>query len=127
MEFSLDFGGFPQDLTITLRGVADALGARRLATDLAADPRFRPGLLILVDVTDLDTATVDDNELYADATAFIERDAAAAPGAVAIVAPDGDTFIKATHYRAYLGGSKSRREVFIDREDAIAWLRSQRR
>ncbi len=44
------------------------------------------------------------------------------PG-LAIVASDADTFAKTVHYRAHLGGSASRRRVFTNRDEALAWLR----
>jgi hypothetical protein len=126
LEFAFVFGGDPQDLTITMRGAVDAAGLRRLNDALIADPRFRPEMAILVDVTGLDTSQLDEEELFAGVGPVVERDASAPPRAVAIVAPDAETFAKAVHYRAHLGGSASRRRVFMDRDEALAWLRESR-
>jgi hypothetical protein len=123
LEFAFAFGGDPQDLTITMRGAVDALGLKRLNDALVADPRFRPGMAILVDVTELDTSRLDETQLFVGVGPVVERDAAAPPRAVAIVASDAETFAKAIHYRAHLGGSASRRRVFTDRDEALAWLR----
>jgi hypothetical protein len=126
LEFTLVFGGDPQDLTITMRGTVDAAGLKRLNDALVADPQFRPEMAILVDVTGLDTSRLDEDELFAGVGPAVERDASAPPRAVAIVAPDAATFAKAVHYRAHLGGSASRRRVFMDRDEALAWLRESR-
>jgi hypothetical protein len=80
-------------------------------------------MAILVDVTGLDTSRLDETQLFVGVGPVVERDAAAPPRAVAIVASDAETFAKAIHYRAHLGGSASRRRVFTDRDEALAWLR----
>jgi hypothetical protein len=49
------------------------------------------------------------------------------PRAVAIFAPDARTFADANLTRAHLGGSTSRRRVFVSREVALVWLDEQRR
>lgn len=125
-EFTFAFGGDPQDLTITLSGAVDAPGLKRLNDALVADPQFRPGLAILVDVTALDTSRLDEDELFTGVGPVVERDAGSPPRAVAIVVSDDETFAKAVHYRAHLGGSSSRRRIFTDRGDALAWLETQR-
>jgi len=127
LEFTFAFGGSPQDLTITLSGAVDALGLKRLNDALVADPRFGPALAILVDVTRLDTSRLDQDELFTGVGPVVERDSFAPPRAVAIVTSDAETFAKAVHYRAHLGGSASRRRVFTDRDEALAWLEEERR
>jgi len=126
LEFTFAFGGVPQDLTITLSGAVDAPGLKRLNDALVGDPRFGPGLLILVDVSGLDTSRLDEDELFTGVGPVVERDSVAPPRAVAIVAADAETFTKAIHYRAHLGGSSSRRRVFTDRAEALAWLQGER-
>jgi hypothetical protein len=126
LEFRFAFGGSPQDLTITLSGAVDALGLKRLNDALVAEPQFGPGLMILVDVTRLDTSRLDEDALFAGVGPVVERDAVSPPRAVAIVVADAETLAKAVHYRAHLGGSASRRRIFTDRDEAIAWLRKER-
>jgi hypothetical protein len=50
VRFGIEFGGEPQDVTIAIAGVADIATSLRLYIDLTADPRYRPGLLILADI-----------------------------------------------------------------------------
>jgi hypothetical protein len=127
MAYTLAFGGDPQHLTITLSGRADTAGLHRLNADLIADPRFRAGLAILVDVSELDVSDLSPEALAAVVGPVVERDWRAPPLAVAIVAPDLETFETANLYRAHLGGSRSRRQVFSNHEQATEWLEAQRR
>lgn len=127
MAYTFAFGGDPQHLTIRLSGRADAAGLHRLNADLIADPRFRAGLAILVDVSELDVSELSPEALAEAVGPVVERDWSAQPLAVAIVAPDLETFAKASLYRAYLGGSRSRRQVFSSHEKATEWLATQRR
>jgi hypothetical protein len=126
MSFELAFGGDPEDLTITLSGRADSAGLEQLNAALQADPRFKPGLAILVDVSRLDASGLTQASLIDASELVLLRDWSARPLAVAIVAPDPATFATAAHYRAHLGGTRSRRRVFADATDADAWLRQQR-
>ena len=126
MSFELAFGGDPQDLTITLSGRADPAGVRRLDAALRADPRFKPGLAILVDLTELDTSGLTQESLPGLTELVLQRDWITQPLGVAIVAPDPATFETAPLYRAHLGGTRARRRVFADATAAAAWLREQR-
>src|SRR5262249_22259671 len=127
MSFRLAFGGDPQDLVIPLSGRADPAGLSRLDDELRADPRFKPGLAILVDLSELDASGLTSEVLAETTERVLQRDWFAQPLAVAIVAPDPQTFATAALYRAHLGGTRSRRRVFTNAADATTWLREQRR
>lgn len=58
LEHIFEFGGFPQDVTVTATGVARVSDFRQLFGQLCDDPRFEPGMRILVDLSELDTSTV---------------------------------------------------------------------
>ncbi|HEY2543767.1 MAG TPA: hypothetical protein VGH92_12040 [Gaiellaceae bacterium] len=126
MQFSFEFGGEPQDLLITLSGSATPQDLRRMNADLISDPRYRTGLAILVDLSQLDASGFDDDGFRFATEPIAERDWEHPPLAIAILAPDQETFDAARLYAAYLGGSASGRAVFRTRVDAIAWLRDQR-
>jgi hypothetical protein len=51
-----------------------------------------------------------------------QRDWIYPPRAVAVVAADEEAAARQQLIRAHLGGSGSRREVFLSREEAVAWL-----
>ena len=125
MEYEIEFGGEPQDVTVTLSGRATPLGFRHLVRDLEADPRAVAEMVMLVDLSKLDTSTLSSEDLAETAEPVALRDARRPARAVAIVAPDAATSRYAQLLRAHLGGSKSRRQVFRSREEAIAWLRER--
>lgn len=126
MNYSLEFGGDPQDLTMTLTGDLDTRGIRALVEELLTHPEFRAGMLILVDLSDLDTSSMSVEEYETLIDVIATRDDLIPARATAIVAPAGRTYDDAMQHRAYVGGSKSGREVFEDRADATAWLAAQR-
>ena len=126
MNYSLEFGGDPQDLTMTLTGAVDAPGIRALVEELVAHPEYRAEMLILADLTGLDTSSISQEEYESVGDVIAGRDHRYPAKAIAIVAPAGRTFDDAVRHRAYVGGSKSHREVFRTREDATAWLAEKR-
>ena len=126
MTFTFAFGGDPQDVTIALSGRADAAGLRRLNAELIDDSRFRAGVAILVDLSELEAADFTPETLQDATESILERDWRAEPLAVAIVAPAPETFEMAGLFRAHLGGSRSKRGVFTNHAEAVAWLRDQR-
>jgi hypothetical protein len=126
VDFTIEFGGFPQDVTIVLAGPSSPLDFVRLARELNADGRSRAGMAILVDISDLDVSELDDDEMVDAIEPIAARDWAQPALAVALLAPTEPVFTTATLWRAHMGGAKSRREVFRSREYALAWLREQR-
>ncbi|HEY2072350.1 MAG TPA: STAS/SEC14 domain-containing protein [Gaiellaceae bacterium] len=126
MNYSLEFGGDPEDLAMTLTGTLDARGVRALNADLLAHPEYRAEMLILVDLSGLDTSTISMEEYESVSDLISARDHQFPAKAIAIVAPAAGTFDVATRHRAYVGGSKSGREIFQSRDDATAWLAEQR-
>jgi hypothetical protein len=127
MEFTIEFGGDPQEVTITLAGVATPEEFRRYNEERASDPRFRAGMTMLVDISALDTSQLSNDDLQALSGPMVERDLNHPPLAVAILAPNAQTFADAMHHRAHLGGASSRRGVFASRAAALDWLSEQRR
>ncbi|HEY8107744.1 MAG TPA: hypothetical protein VIC70_03515 [Gaiellaceae bacterium] len=127
MDYAIEFGGDPQDVTITLSGVATPVDFRSFIEARVLDPRFRTDMVILVDASRLDTSEMSSEALGAAMEPMIERDWHQPPLAVAIVAADARTLADAALTRARLGGRRSRRAVFTSHEEAIDWLRAQRR
>jgi hypothetical protein len=126
VEYTIEFGGDPQDVTITQRGVADLRSLRQFNADLMEHPRYRRGLLILFENSDLDLSGLSHTELQQTAIDVVERDWDLWPRAVAIIAPDTKTHAREREIVAHLGGSQSHRRVFTSRDAAVAWLREQR-
>ena len=126
MEYTIEFGGDPHDLTATLWGTADLESLRKFNAELTSNPKYRGGLLILFENSYLDLSTLSDAELEQIAADVLEREWDAPPRAVAIVTLNSETRSRLRHIVAHLGGSQSRRRVFTSREDAVAWLSEQR-
>ena len=127
MESEIAFEGIAPaaDVEITLSGVATPDEFRRFSETLAGDPHYRAGLLMLVDVSALDTSELSVEALQELTVPILERDWYHPPAAVAIIAA-GSSHADALRYRAFLGGSRSNREVFEARDDAVAWLAAKR-
>jgi len=126
VKYSLEFGGDPQDLTMTLTGAVDAAGIRAFVEELIAHPEYRAEMLILADLSGLNTSTITEEQYESVSDVIAGRDHRYPAKAIAIVAPGARTFSDAMRHRAYVGGSKSQREVFRTREDASAWLEQMR-
>ena len=127
MEFTIEFGGDPQDVTITLSGVATPGSFRRFNEARLSDERFRKGLVILLDASSLDTSQMSEVMFQEAVEPMLEREVNHPPLALAILAPDARTFKDAVLTRAHLGGVSSHRGVFASREHAVSWLSQQRR
>ena len=127
MEFESAFSdaGGPADVEIAVTGVPSAAEFARLNEQLLGDPRFRGGLKMLVDCTELDTSSVSPEDVQRLTEPMVMRDWHYPPLAVALVAPDDGTFDAARAYRAHLGGSRSNRQVFRTRGEAETWLTEQ--
>jgi hypothetical protein len=125
MEFAVEFGGEPQDVTVTASGVADVASLRRLVRTIAADERYRAGVLLLYEFGGLDMSQLSDRELELVIETVMERDWKFQPHAVAIVA-GAKTIDMARLAIAHLGGSRSGRQLFTSSDDAVAWLATMR-
>lgn len=124
-EFTFQDGDGPADVEMALRGLPTAEGFRLMNQRLTSEPRFRAGLRMLVDLSELDASGLSSEELQRLSEGVVERDFDYAPSAVAIIAPDEQTFSAVRAYRAHVGGSKSNRHLFGSRAEAIAWLEAQ--
>ena len=129
MEIEIDFrdGDGPADIEEKLSGVPTEDGFRLLNERVMSDPRFRAGMKILVDCAALNTIGLSNQDLQSFSEHMAVRDWDFPPAAVAIIAPDDQTFDAVQAYRAHLGGSKSNRQLFRTRADAVAWLEEQPR
>jgi hypothetical protein len=80
---------------------------------------------MLVDLSEFENRPVTEAEADFTVNRIAERDWDYPPAAIAVVAGE-----QAAHemmlFRARLGGSHSRRQVFTSREDAVTWLATQR-
>ena len=123
VELTIDFSEDGRRVTAALVGAVDSESIHHFNRALEADPRFRADLTILIDVTGAEISP--DPQVVARvqaATSVLHRDWLRPPRAIAFVARDEDAARELELWRAQLGGSESRRAVFLSREDAEAWL-----
>jgi hypothetical protein len=127
MEHWVEYGGGPQDATVFLAGPASVEGFQAMSEDLARDPLvYRRGAVLLIDFSRLDASAMAPDLVEVAAEPLVEQDWIAPAAAVAYLAPDQQTQRVATLFRAFLGGSSSRRMIFSARDEALNWLRHQR-
>ena len=123
MEFTIDFPpGGPADIEIAVSGRPTLAELELFNETLVSDPRFRAGMTMLVDVAGLEYADISQEELQEMSVPMSMRDWKYPSAAVAIVTPGGPTHDHLLRYRAHVGGSKSNRAVFDNRDEAITWL-----
>jgi hypothetical protein len=127
MDYTIEFGeNGPPDLTITLRGVGDPVAVARCNEEFASDPRFRSGLSMLVDLTEFKNQPLSEAQAEVTVDRVQERDWNYPVAAIAFVIADEQAAQEMMEWRARLGGSQSRRKVFMSREDAVTWLATPR-
>jgi hypothetical protein len=128
VEFEVEFkgGDGPAHVELSISGVPTTEGFRLLNERLTSDPHFRAGLRLLVDCSALDTSDLVEGEVQVLTQHVVERDWTYAPSAVALIAPTEEIARAVRAYRAHVGGSKSNRNLFTNRAEAIAWLEDQR-
>ena len=126
MQYTIEFGGYPQDVTITVTGLADAEGLVGLVRDLVGDPRFRPGMLILEDCLGIDVSQVKASDFRAQAETIIELNDKIGASRTAIIVPSPVTFGLARMSQAFGESAEIEAAVFYSRSEAVEWLASQR-
>ncbi len=123
MEYAIDFvGSGPAEAVVRLSGPLTRAAFDELTDTLTNDPRWRQGLALLVDISELDVSGLSEADVGGLTGPIVARDWDFPPRAVAIVAPDDLQFRAALAYRAYIGGSKSMRHVVRTRAEAVGWL-----
>ena len=124
VRWSIDFGGDPQDVTVTTSGAATPQGFARMNAELVEDEQFRAGMLVLVDHTDLVV-----NDLTSGGVRWISDDFSRRGDlrsmVVAIVAPRPLQFGISRMSTAMADATETVR-VFYTRDEAMDWLRHAR-
>ena len=125
MEFTIEFAGDPQDVTINASGAADPAGFELMNERLMSDPRFRAGLSYLIDLSDIDVTALPPSDVEHIAERGSVNTWHYPPHAVAIVASNPDTLAQTQLAIAHMGGRKSGHRAFATHDEAVAWLREQ--
>jgi hypothetical protein len=126
VEYAIEFGGAPQDVTITTSGPATPEALTSYVRDLVNDLRFRPGMLILADHSELDLGAVTPTDVGAQSAMMNQLDEQIGPCKIAIVVPSEVGFGYARMYQSHTSETQVDSQVFHTRADALAWLESER-
>ena len=126
MLWTIEFGGDPQDVTVTTEGEATPEGFARMNAELAEDERFGPGMLVLVDHTRLLVHELSERKVRTISHEFAESEAELRSAIVAIVAPRPVQFGLARMSTMIAEPQTSAVCVFYTRAEALAWLRQMR-
>ena len=125
MEYSIQFGGTPQDVTITTSGPGTGDGLTGFVRDLVNDPRFRRGMSILVDHLALDASPLTGADVKRQAELVNQLDETLGPCHVAIVVPSPLAFGFARMYELHAAETQIHSRVFYKRDEAVQWIDAQ--
>jgi hypothetical protein len=126
MIWTIEFGGDPQDVTVTTDGVASRPAFCAMVADLASDPRWRPGMAVLVDHSAMDASALTGCDIEEIAACLVDLDGRYGPASLAIVTPDAYTEGIVDVVIRYSAPSQFRARIFPSRHRAVEWLAGQR-
>jgi hypothetical protein len=124
MEYSISWGGDPEDICFTTSGVGSLVDADAMFTQAIADPRWRPGMKVLFDHTKTDWGAITSVDLTELPKLLKRLGPEFGSGRVAAAVPDPASFhtnrlmaLEVDRGVPWLG------HVFHSLEEARAWLR----
>jgi len=126
MRWTIEFGGDPQDVTVTTSGEATPEGFARMNAEVVGDRRFRPGMVVLLDHTDLVVDELSSQDVSAIANDFVRHDAELGSSVVALVAPEPVQFGLARMSILLAEPATPAIRAFYTRAEALEWLRQMR-
>jgi hypothetical protein len=122
MAYTIEFGGDPQDITITTFGRADVAGLESFLSELVSDPRFDPSMAILFDHSELDLSPLRPSDVAAIAEFVVGLGDRLGHPFTAHVTPTQEGFGLTRMGQVHAGRDPARSQVFATREEAVAWL-----
>jgi hypothetical protein len=125
MEYRFEFDGSPQAVSVIASGVASVSDFRRLFESLCDQTRFEPGMLILLEMTEVDMSVIPLSEAAEIGRGLAEFEDRCEGCAMAVVCRDPLTTALT---RAGLAGTPDWINIWVacSRAEASAWLESQR-
>jgi hypothetical protein len=124
MEYTIEFGGDSPGVTFTSSGRADLAVILRANEEFLADPRFRPGMPILADLSALDTSALASSDAKTIGKSYRQLLDRAGESPIAIVVAHPATFGLVRMAEAHAGPpAPHRQRIFYSRAEALAWLR----
>ena len=125
MEYRFEFGGSPQDVTVIASGVASVSEFSQLFENLCDQSRFEPGMLILLDLTEVDMSAIPLSEAPEIGRGLAEFQDRCEGCAMAVLCRDplASVLMRAGD----IGGIAAWIDVWVacSPEEASAWLENQ--
>jgi hypothetical protein len=116
MKHELRFGGLPEDVLVTTRGTATVAGLDAVVSDLLADRRYLPGLLVLFDHSQLDWSALQPEDLLRRLHRALKGADLLGPRRIAVVSADRRLWRQAVHPEEPVW------RAFADVDEARRWL-----
>jgi hypothetical protein len=124
MDFTVSFE--PGRVVVETSGVAARGGFTRFIDSIVEDPRFRPGMPVLVDHSKLDMDGLTTADMQAVADAVLHRNARIGRSLVAIVTPASVAYGLTRQFTAFADLADIRVRIFGSRAEADDWLTGAR-
>jgi hypothetical protein len=121
LEYTIEFGGDPERVTITTSGRADRETIDRFMEEVAADPRFRPGMPVLGDHRALDVTSLSSDDVKALGASASKLAEDVTASVFAVVVPDALAFGLTRMAEAHIN-PQLRIGIFYSLDEALAWL-----
>jgi hypothetical protein len=128
VEFEIIWGGDPEDASVTTWGTATLEGLSAWVQEGFSDPRYRPGMRILVDHSRLDWSGISQEDVHKRVEHFAKAVIPAGRACAAVVMRAPVDFGIARMVQAYVEVHPELEieiAVFLSIEDAREWLREQ--
>jgi hypothetical protein len=126
VNWAIEFGGDPQDVTVTTAGKASRDGFFGFNLDLVSDARWRPGMLVLLDHSALDTSELTGHDVE-EIAAFVRRlSAQFGSCCCAVLTPDPYARGLADVSISYVTPSTLDVRTFATRAEVLEWLRDRK-
>jgi hypothetical protein len=127
-QYALTWHGRPEDLLVTARGEVTPAAVEEYTRAVLDDPRFRTGMLILIDYREADTTSLDARDIE-ERLQMMTRDAWAfedSKFAIVVGRPVDFGIMRMLHQRGDLlyenSDASGERRIFYTLEEARAWL-----
>ncbi len=122
MDYTIDFTAGPDMVVITTSGEAALDAWRRYHLELLADPRYTPGLSILVDHSALDWVALTNDQVREIGRIVRSFNEQVRTGRRAVVVSGQLAYGLVRMSQGQMVGAEERIKVFRSREEAEAWL-----
>jgi hypothetical protein len=123
VKYKVEWGGSPQDVTVSTFGTGSIAEAMAIVRDLGVDDRCRSGLKILVDHSELESVDYTPSELRPMFDLIASIEGRTERVYYAIVAPKPVLYGLTRVWEAGAGDLMNATiQLFRSKEDALAWL-----